>query len=98
MTPAARLAPSVPDREADRPGTSAKFSNRGYSAWKLSVFVPLVQVKPSIVFQTGLPLASADEFDDPNSHPQTSQRKFVLSRASKTTGCGDNDAPWRGRR
>jgi hypothetical protein len=32
-------------------------------------------------------LASADEFDDPDSQPQTSQRKFVrLSRASKTTG------------
>jgi hypothetical protein len=34
-------------------------------------------------------LASADEFDDPDSQPQTSQRKFVrLSRASKTTGAG----------
>ena len=47
--PAAHLSPSGPGKEADRPGTSAMISNRGYSAWKLSVFVPLVQVKVSCV-------------------------------------------------
>ena len=39
-----------PGREADRPGTSAIFSNCGYSARKLRVFVPLVQVKVSCVW------------------------------------------------